>query len=89
MKLKKPRWFISLYTGWLQNIYFLSLHYEKQHITLETLRINFASLYHEQIITKIALAIVAPSYGKNSRVKRGKKSPLRNSDVFLNKYARA
>ena len=69
MKLKKPRWFISLYTGWLQNIYFLSLHYEKQHITLETLRINFASLYHGQIITKIALAIVAPSYGKNSRVK--------------------
>ena len=69
MKLKKPRWFISLYTGWLQNIYVLSLQYEKQHITLETLRINFASLYHGQIITKIALAIVAPSYGKNSRVK--------------------
>ena len=64
MKLKKPRWFISLYTGWLQNIYVLGLQYEKQHITLETLRINFASLYHEQIITKIALAIVAPSYGK-------------------------
>ena len=89
MKWKKPRWVTSLYTGWLQNIYVLSLHYEKQHITLETLRINFASLYHGQIITKIALAIVAPSYGKNSRVKRGKKSPLRNSDVFLNKYARA
>ena len=27
---------------------------------------NFASLYHGQIITKIALAIVAPSYGTNS-----------------------
>ena len=66
MKLKKPRWFISLYTGWLQNIYVLGLQYEKRHITLETLRINFASLYHGQIITKIALAIVAPSYGTNS-----------------------
>ena len=68
MKLKEPRWFLSLYTGWLQNIYVLGLQYEKQHITLETLRINFASLYYGQIITKIALAIVAPSYGKNSRV---------------------
>ena len=37
---------ISLYTGWLQNIYLLGLQYEKRHITLETLRINFASLYH-------------------------------------------
>ena len=46
MKLKKPRWFISLYTGWLQNIHVLGLQYEKRHITLETLRINFASLYH-------------------------------------------
>ena len=52
MKLKKPRWFLSLYTGWLQNIYALGLQYEKRHITLETLRINFASLYHGQIITK-------------------------------------
>ena len=43
MKLKKPRWFISLYTGWL---HVLGLQYEKRHITLETLRINFASLYH-------------------------------------------
>ena len=56
MKLKKPRWFISLYTGWLQNIYVLGLQYEKRHITLETLRINFASLYHGQIIKTIALA---------------------------------
>ena len=63
MKLKKPQWFISLYTGWLQNIYVLVLH-----ITLETLRINFGSLYHGQIITKLALAIVVPSYGTNSRV---------------------
>ena len=68
MKLKKPQWFISLYTGWLQNIYVLVLQYEKRHITLETLRINFGSLYHGQIITKIALAIVVPSYGTNSRV---------------------
>ena len=68
MKLKKPRWFISLYTGWLQNIYVLGLQYEKRHMTLETLRINFASLYNEQIITKIALELVAPSYGTNSRV---------------------
>ena len=68
MKLKRPRWFISIYTGWLQNIYVLGLQYEKRHITLETLRINFASLYHGQIITTIALAIVAPSYGTNSRV---------------------
>ena len=68
MKLKKPRWFLSLYTGWLQNIYVLGLQYEKRHITLETLRINFASLYHGQIITTIALAIVTPSYGKNTRV---------------------
>ena len=67
MKLKKLRWFISLYTGWLQNIYVLGLQYEKRHITLENLRINFASLYLGQIITKIALAIVAPSYGTNSR----------------------
>ena len=43
MKLKKPRWFISLYTGWLQNIYVLSLQYEKQHITLETLRIKLCT----------------------------------------------
>ena len=67
-EMNKPRWFVSLYTGWLQNIYVLGLQYEKRHITLETLRINFASLYHGQIITKIALAIVAPSYGTNSRV---------------------
>ena len=57
--------------------------------TAYNLRDSENKLYHGQIITKIALAIVAPSYGKNSRVKRGKKSPLRNSDVFLNKYARA
>ena len=68
MKLKKPRWFISIYTGWLQNIYVLGLQYEKRHITLETLRINFTSLYQEQIITKIALAIVTPSCGTISRV---------------------
>ena len=36
MKLKKPRWFISLYTGWLQNIYVLGLQYEKRHITFDT-----------------------------------------------------
>ena len=52
MELKKPRWFISIYTGWLQNIYGLGLQYEKRHITLETLRINLASLYHGQIIYK-------------------------------------
>ena len=46
MKLKNPRWFISLYTGWLQNIYVLGLQYEKRHVTLETLTINFASLSH-------------------------------------------
>ena len=39
------------------------------YITLETLRINLASLYHGQIITKITLAIVVSSYGTNSRVK--------------------
>ena len=66
MKLKQPRWFMSLYAGWLQNIYVLGLQYEKRHIILETLRIN--SLYQGQIITKIALAIVAPSYGTNARV---------------------
>ena len=38
------------------------------YITLETLRINLASLYHGQIITKITSAIVVPSYGTNSRV---------------------
>ena len=38
-------------------------------MTLETLRINFiASLYEGQIIAKIALELVAPSYGTNSRV---------------------
>ena len=58
-ELKKPRWFISLVLG---------LQYEKRHMTLETLRINFASPYHGQIITKIALELVAPSYGTNSRV---------------------
>ena len=67
-EMKKPRWFVSLYTGWLQNIYALGLQYEKRHITMGTLRIKFASLYHGQIITTIALAIVAPSYGTNSRV---------------------
>ena len=68
MKLKKSRWFISLYTGWLQNIYDLGLQYEKRHITLETLRINFAFLYLGQFITKIVSAIVAPSYGTTPRV---------------------
>ena len=58
-ELKKPRSFISLVLG---------LQYEKRHMTLETLRINFASPYHGQIITKIALELVAPSYGTNSRV---------------------
>ena len=86
MKLKKPRWFISLYTGWL---HVLGLQYEKRHITLETLRINFASLYHGKKIIKIALAIVAPSNGANSRVMWGKQSPLRNPNVFWNKYSRA
>ena len=52
----------------LQNIYVLGLQYEKRHMTLETLRINFASPYHGQIITKIALELVAPSYETNSRV---------------------
>ena len=66
-----------------------NLQYEKRHITLETLKINFASLYHGQIIKKIALAIVAPSYGTNSRVMSGKQSPVRNPNVFLNKYSRA
>ena len=47
MKLKKPRWFISLYTGWLQNIYVLGFQHEKRHITLGTLRINFASITTE------------------------------------------
>ena len=37
-------------------------------MTLETLRINFASPYHGQIITKIALELAAPSYETNSRV---------------------
>ena len=41
-------------------------------MTLETLRINFASPYHGQIITKIALELVAPSYETNSRVMSGK-----------------
>ena len=39
--------------------------------------------------TKITLAIVAPSYGTNSRVMWGNQSPLRNSNVFLNRYSRA
>jgi len=67
-EIKKASMVSKSLHGWLQIIYVLGLQYERQHITLETLRINFASLYHGQIITKIALAIVAPSYGKNSRV---------------------
>ena len=43
MKLKKAT---MVYTGWLQNIYVLGLQYEKRHVTLETLTINFASLSH-------------------------------------------
>ena len=64
MKFKKPRWFISLYTGWLQNIYFLGLQCEKWHVTLGTLRINFASITTGILLQKIALAIVAPLWNK-------------------------
>ena len=68
MKLKKPRWFIGVNAGWLQNIRVLGLQYKKQHITLGSLRVNFASHYQGQIIIKIPLAIVAPFYGTNSHV---------------------
>ena len=49
-EMNKPRWFVSLYTGWLQNIYVLGLQYEKRHITLETLRINFASFTTDKLL---------------------------------------
>ena len=52
MKLKKPRWFIGVNTGWFQNIRVLGLQYEKQHITLGSLRVNVASHYQGQIIIK-------------------------------------
>ena len=76
MKLKKPRWFISLYTGWLQNIYLLGLQYEKRHITLETLRINFASLYHGQIITKNSFSYSGAILWKKLPCKVRQEEPL-------------
>ena len=57
-----------VYRCWLQNIRVLGLQYKKQHITLGSLRVNFASHYQGQIIIKIPLAIVAPFYGTNSHV---------------------
>ena len=46
------------------------------------------NLYHGQIITKIPLPTVAPFNGTNSHVIWGKQSPVRKSNVFLNKYSR-
>ena len=62
MKLIKPRWFTSLYTGWLLNSYVLGLQ-ENWPITFAILRINFAFRYHEQIITKIVLDTGALFFG--------------------------
>ena len=67
MKLKKPRWFISLYKGWLQNIFVLGLQYVKLPYITFTLRNKLCIHYYGQIITKIALAIVGPLWNKFPR----------------------
>ena len=43
---------LEVFTRVGSRIFVLGLQYEKRLITLETLRINFVSLYHGQIITK-------------------------------------
>ena len=45
-EIVKATMVLSLYASWLQNIYVLGLEYKKRQLTLETLRINFASPYH-------------------------------------------
>ena len=67
MKLKKPRWFKSLHR--LASKYLCSRFAIRETVyNLRDSENKLCILYHGQIITKIALAIVVPSYGKNSRV---------------------